>query len=92
MQLDILTPEGKVYSGEADAVQLPGIDGLFQVLNNHAPLIAALAKGIVKVEHNNSKQTFNIKSGIVEVFKNKISVDPETIDDLKLFIKLSKLI
>ena len=70
MHLDILTPEGKVYSGEADAVQLPGLDGLFQVLNNHAPL----RKGIVKVEHENSKQTFKIKSGIVEVFKNKISV------------------
>lgn len=74
MQLDILTPEGKVFSGEADAVQLPGLDGLFQILNNHAPLIAALTDGVVKVQNNNAKQTFNIKSGIVEVFNNKISV------------------
>ncbi|MCO5233332.1 MAG: ATP synthase F1 subunit epsilon [Chitinophagales bacterium] len=74
MQLDILTPEGKVYSGEADAVQLPGLDGLFQILNNHAPLIAALAEGVVKVQSKNEKKTFNIKTGIVEVFNNKISV------------------
>ncbi|MCO5229565.1 MAG: ATP synthase F1 subunit epsilon [Chitinophagales bacterium] len=74
MLLDILTPTGKVYSGEVDAVQLPGLDGLFQILNNHAPLIAALSEGVVKVQTKNEKQTFNIKTGIVEVFKNKISV------------------
>jgi len=74
MQLDILTPEGKVFSGEADAVQLPGLDGLFQILNNHAPLIAALNEGVVKIEKNNTKQLINIKSGIVEVINNKISV------------------
>lgn len=74
MQLDILTPEGKVFSGEADAVQLPGLDGLFQILNGHAPLIAALSSGVVKIENQGSKQTFNIKSGIVEVLHNKISV------------------
>lgn len=74
MQLDILTPEGKVFSGEADAVQLPGLDGLFQILNGHAPLIAALSSGVVKIENQGSKQTFNIKSGIVEVLDNKISV------------------
>lgn len=74
MQLTIQTPEGLVYSGEADIVTLPAIDGSMQILNNHAPLIAALSNGIVKVEAAGVKQTFQIKSGIVEVLKNKISV------------------
>lgn len=52
MQLEIITPETKIFSGEADAVQLPGLDGLFQVLNNHAPIISALVKGTVKVNLN----------------------------------------
>jgi F-type H+-transporting ATPase subunit epsilon len=74
MELIIQTPEGMVYSGEAESVHLPGEDGSFQILNNHAPLIAALRDGVVRVETAGAKQVFNIKSGIVEVLKNKISV------------------
>lgn len=50
MQLEIITPEAKIFSGEATAVQFPGLDGLFQVLNNHAPIISSLKEGEVKVD------------------------------------------
>ena len=45
MNLEIITPDKTIYKGEADLVQLPGIDGSFEILNNHAPLISALVKG-----------------------------------------------
>ena len=50
MKLEIITPESNVFSGEAKAVSLPGLDGIFQVLNNHAPVISALKKGSLVVE------------------------------------------
>ncbi|MCO5258799.1 MAG: hypothetical protein M9916_01525 [Crocinitomicaceae bacterium] len=50
MQLEIITPEANVFAGDANAVQLPGLDGLFQVLNGHAPIISALKEGVVKVD------------------------------------------
>lgn len=50
MQLEIMTPESKIFSGEASAVQFPGLDGSFQVLNGHAPIISALAEGDVKID------------------------------------------
>lgn len=50
MQLDILTPEHKIFSGEVAAVQLPGKEGLLQVLNNHAPIISTLKEGTVKID------------------------------------------
>jgi len=50
MQLEIITPESMVFQGDATAVQFPGLDGSFQVLNGHAPIISALAKGDVKVD------------------------------------------
>ncbi|MFN8285001.1 MAG: ATP synthase F1 subunit epsilon [Chitinophagales bacterium] len=74
MQLNILTPELKVFSGEADSVILPGINGKFEVLNNHAPMIASITEGVVKVRKGNDKQEFKVKSGIVEVLKNNVSV------------------
>lgn len=50
MKLEIITPEKKMFEGEADAVQFPGIDGSFQVLKGHAPIISALTDGRIKVD------------------------------------------
>lgn len=50
MRLEIITPEQEIFKGEADAVQLPGLDGSFQVLNGHAPIISGLSAGTVKVD------------------------------------------
>lgn len=50
MQLEVITPEVKIFSGEVSAVQLPGIDGVFQVLNNHAPIVSALKEGSIKID------------------------------------------
>ena len=50
MHLEIITPETKIFSGNVEAVQFPGIDGLFQILNNHAPIISALDKGVIKID------------------------------------------
>lgn len=50
MHLEIITPESKVFKGEVEAVQFPGLDGSFQVLKGHAPIISALSQGIVKVD------------------------------------------
>ena len=49
MTLEILTPEKKLYSGEVYGVQLPGITGLFEILDRHAPLVSALGKGNLKI-------------------------------------------
>ena len=75
MTLEILTPEKKLFSGEVYGVQLPGIAGLFEVLDKHAPLVSALGKGTLKVlrdKHNYS--SFSIQSGFVEVLNNKATV------------------
>lgn len=66
MHLEIITPEKKIFAGEADSVQLPGLDGLFQVLDNHAPIISALAEGTIKVSLNNPEMTFDDVTGEIE--------------------------
>jgi F-type H+-transporting ATPase subunit epsilon len=66
MHLEIITPEAKVFSGEANAVQLPGNDGIFQVLNNHAPIIAALKDGVVKVDLDEPFESENFSNKMIE--------------------------
>ncbi|MBQ9436442.1 MAG: ATP synthase F1 subunit epsilon [Bacteroidales bacterium] len=74
MKLEIITPDKEIYTGEASLVQFPGIDGLFEVLENHAPLIAALKAGKIKMESQGQTQYFDINGGIVEVLQNKVLV------------------
>jgi len=75
MLLEILTPEKKVYSGDVYGVQLPGIDGLFEVLNRHAPLVSALKKGNLKIlKDKSNSSSYSIESGFVEVLDNKATV------------------
>ncbi len=75
MTLEILTPEKKLYSGDVYGVQLPGIDGLFEVLDRHAPLVSALGKGTIKVLQDKSHfERFSIEGGFVEVLDNKATV------------------
>ncbi len=76
MKLSIITPEETLFEGEATAVQMPGLDGLFEVLDRHAPMIAALKKGVVTIKQsgNETKKTVNIPNGIVEVKNNVVTV------------------
>ncbi|TDH22998.1 ATP synthase F1 subunit epsilon [Segetibacter sp. 3557_3] len=75
MTLEILTPEKKLYSGEVYGVQLPGIDGLFEVLDRHAPIVSALTKGNLKVLNSKtSSSNYTIQGGFVEVINNKATV------------------
>ena len=74
MTLEILTPEQKVFSGEATAVQFPGSAGSFQVLNRHAPLISSLNAGNIKVDHDKTTTNYKITGGFVEVLDNKVTV------------------
>ena len=75
MQLDILSPDQKLYSGEVERVQLPGLEGLFEVLNNHAPLMAALGDGQIRITlPGGEQQHFDARGGFVEVINNKVTV------------------
>jgi F-type H+-transporting ATPase subunit epsilon len=75
MKLEIITPEQTLYTGEVSLVQLPGIDGSFEILNDHAAMIAALSAGKIKAQDAQKQfQYFEIKGGIVEVLHNKVLV------------------
>ena len=75
MHLEIITPDKKVFSGEVEAVKLPGAEGSFGILDNHAPIIATLKKGIVKVtDSKKAVENFEINGGVVEVQNNKVII------------------
>jgi F-type H+-transporting ATPase subunit epsilon len=72
MNLEILTPEKKIFEGEVSSVIFPGADGSFQVLNNHAPLVSLLQEGLVEYKINDKTEQVAITGGVVEVLKNEV--------------------
>lgn len=76
MKIEILTPEKKLFSGDAYGIQLPGISGSFEVLDKHAPMVSALGIGVVKILLDKAGKTssYTINSGFIEVLNNQVSV------------------
>jgi F-type H+-transporting ATPase subunit epsilon len=75
MTLEVITPEKAIFSGKVSLVQLPGSSGSFEILNNHAPLVASLKKGSIKVKDIDNKVSFiEINGGTVQVEDNVILI------------------
>jgi F-type H+-transporting ATPase subunit epsilon len=88
MYLEIVTPEATIFKGEVNSVSVPGVNGDFEMLNNHAAVVSILKKGFVKIngelELDDSNKTlfeqkdkgywFAIESGAIEMNANKIII------------------
>ncbi|MGO3183970.1 MAG: F0F1 ATP synthase subunit epsilon [Aequorivita sp.] len=88
MYLEIVTPEASLVSGEVESVTVPGVDGEFQMLNNHAPIVSVLQKGKVKFKGNptiadgfqknftkeDEQWVLHISGGTVESNNNRVMV------------------
>jgi F-type H+-transporting ATPase subunit epsilon len=79
MLLEIITPDKKVYSGDASSVSVPGTDGRFQLLKDHAPIISTLLNGTVKVKDSEGVKTFEVKGGVIENLDNKVVILAESV-------------
>lgn len=89
MILEIVTPEAVIFNSEVSSVSVPGINGSFQMLKNHAPIVSLLVKGSIKIKGANIKLMENFESkfilnkdefqleingGTVEMNNNKIII------------------
>lgn len=90
MTLEIVSPEASLFKGEVTSVTLPGVDGSFQILNHHAPIVSILKEGVVKIAANSfnfpketkdkfvrvddKTYTLAIQSGTIEMNDNKVIV------------------
>lgn len=79
MYLELVTPDKKVYEGQVSVATLPGTDGSFQILDNHASMISSLSKGTLSFEDKDQLHEMIIDGGVVEVLNNEIIVLAEGI-------------
>ncbi len=74
MKVIISKPDTTLYDGDAKLVQLPGTGGLFEMLDNHAPIISSLSKGTIRLVNNEGEKTFEIRGGVVKGQQNDLMI------------------
>ena len=74
MTLEIISPSEIIFSGEVEAVTLPGFSGKFTVLKNHASLISVLKEGNVRYLQGGEENMVEIRGGLADIDQNKIAV------------------
>jgi len=80
IQLEIVTPERLAYSDEVDEVIVPGSEGELGILPRHAPLVATLGAGELRIKKGNEWEAFAVFGGFVQVRPDKVVVLAETAD------------
>ena len=80
MQLEIITPDQKIFTGEVKLVKVPGSKGSFEILKNHAPIISTLDKGEIKIINLQDRISyFEISGGVIEAKQNNIIILAESV-------------
>lgn len=81
LKFDLVSPERLVLSAEVDAVQVPGAEGDFGVMPNHAPVMAMLRAGVLTVENDGKTESFELEGGFVDVTPEGVTVLAESISN-----------
>ncbi|MGI8703535.1 MAG: F0F1 ATP synthase subunit epsilon [Candidatus Limnocylindrales bacterium] len=80
LQLEIVTPERRVFSEEVDQVVCPGVEGELGILPHHAPLVTTLGVGELRIRRGGQEEYFAIAGGFLQVRPDKVIVMAETAD------------
>ncbi len=79
IHVDIVSPEGQLFSGEATMVFVPGTEGELGIAPRHAPLLTTLNAGVVRVQIESGEElTFYVGGGALEVQPRRVSVLADT--------------
>lgn len=78
LELEVVTPERLAYSNQADFVVLPAAEGEIGILSGHAPLLAQLGTGELRIKRGDAIEFFAVSGGFAEVLDNRVRVFAET--------------
>jgi F-type H+-transporting ATPase subunit epsilon len=83
IRCEIVSQDRQVFSGDADMVIVPGIQGEMGILPNHAPLLSTLKYGILRVRYMGQEQIFTIAGGVIEVQPDLVTVMADAAENVQ---------
>ncbi len=87
LHFSLVSPERELFSGEVDQVVVPGSDGQFGALVNHAPLMSVVKSGVIKIITGNQETKMYVGGGIVDVSGKGVAILAEDAIDLNAIDK-----
>ena len=78
LRVSVITPEATIYEGEADEVVAPAYDGSLGILKGHAPLMALLGTGTLRIDRGGSSKSFTVSGGFLQVVDDTVTVLSES--------------
>lgn len=79
--VSVISPERKLFEGQAKFVVVPAFDGELGILYGHAPLMALLGKGALRIETTAGTRRFRVSGGFVQVVDNEVSIASEEAEE-----------
>ena len=77
LKISVISPEAVLFEGSADSVVAPAFDGEVGILTGHAPMMALLGKGVLRLESDTGQRRFNVEGGFLQVVDNAVRVVTE---------------
>ena len=77
LKVSVISPEAVLYEGTTESVVAPAYDGEVGILTGHAPMMALLGKGILRIGGQLGSQRFNVEGGFLQVVDNNVRVVTE---------------
>ena len=78
LRVSVITPEATIYEGEADQVIAPAVTGSLGILRGHAPLMALLGTGTLRIDHGREQKSFAVSGGFLQVVDDTVTVLSES--------------
>ena len=77
LQVSVISPERTLFEGEATQVVAPAYDGEVGILTGHAPMMALLGRGVLRVSEGGGERRFTVEGGFLQVVDNRVRVVTE---------------
>lgn len=74
MRVTVISPEAAVFDGDAESVVAPAFDGEIGILDNHAPLMTTLGRGVLTIRTGGTERRFDVQGGFLQVVKNRVRI------------------
>jgi len=78
LRVSVITPEATIYEGEADQVVAPAVNGSMGILKGHAPLMALLGTGTLRIDRGREQKSFAVSGGFLQVVDDTVTVLSES--------------
>ncbi len=80
--LAIVTPSSMIFEGEVRSLLAPGVEGYFEVLIGHVPMLTSMRPGVMTIQSDEGRTQYTVSGGFIEVLRNQVTILAEALEEV----------